>query len=82
MEKIKINCDCGKSHEVSRDQSAPKSAISMGCNFCLSCEDEAEDHYNEWYNYSDPSDVRGDPNQLLLFSITDDILKPLILNES
>lgn len=76
MATIKINCECGLSHEVSRDKEAPKNAISMGCNWCPSCEDTADDYYNEWYNYNDDDDDYGDdPNQLMLFSITDDILE-------
>ena len=81
MEKpqIKINCDCGVAHEVNRDKNAPTTAISMGCNWCPSCEETADEDYDEWYNYTDPDDPydKGDdPNQLMLFSITDEILKP------
>lgn len=79
MSKIKINCDCcHKTNEVNRDKTAPVNAISMGCNWCPNCEDRADDYYNEWYNYSDGDDDNNgyDPNQLMLFSITDDILKP------
>jgi hypothetical protein len=74
---IKINCDtCGEIHEVKRDKKAPDNAVSMGCNWCPNCEDKADDYYDEWYNYPDPDDKGDDPNQLILFSITDDILKP------
>jgi len=75
--KIKITCEtCGKVHEVKRDKEAPENAISMGCNWGPCCEDRAEDYYDEWYNYPDPNDKVDDPHQLVLFSITDDILKP------
>ena len=75
--KIKIICDtCGKVHEVNRDKEAPDNAVSMGCNWCPGCEDNAGELYDEWYNYPDPDDKGDDPNQLMLFSITDDILIP------
>lgn len=81
MQTIKMNCDCGKVHEVHRDNEAPKNAISMGCNWCPDCEDTADDYYNEWYNNNDEGDepVNTEPdvpdNQLILFSIADDILQ-------
>ncbi|SNR34694.1 hypothetical protein [Lutibacter flavus] len=89
--KIKINCDCGISHEVNRDNEAPKTAISMGCNWCPKCEDTANEYYREWYNYTDDGDSNtnygDDPKQLMMFSIADDILEnhepkkePVILN--
>ena len=61
----------------------------MGCNWCPKCEDTAEDYYEEWYNTSDgdDDDKGDDPNQLMLFSIADDILnepkkteEPVVLN--
>lgn len=80
MLTIKINCDCGKVHEVHRDNEAPKNAISMGCNWCPDCEDTAEDYYSEWYNNDEGNEsVVVEPdvpdNQLMLFSIADDILQ-------
>lgn len=81
MITIKMNCDCGKVHDVPRDLDAPKNAISMGCNWCPSCEDTADDYYNEWYNNNDEGDnysiIEPDvpDNQLMLFSIADDILQ-------
>lgn len=87
MSTIKINCDgCSMSHEVNRDTEAPKDAISMGCNWCPNCEDKATEYYEEWYNgkNDDDDDDRfgDDPNQLMLFSITDEILKKPIEEES
>ena len=84
MNTIKMNCDCGKVHELQRDSDAPKNAISMGCNWCPNCEDTADDYYNEWYNLNNndddsenktilPFDVPD--NQLMLFSIVDHILE-------
>ena len=85
MNTIKMNCDCGKVHEVQRDSDAPKNAVSMGCNWCPTCEDTADDYYNEWYNLIDNNDDDSDNkpilpddvpyNQLMLFSIADDILE-------
>lgn len=85
MENIKINCDCGKIHQVRKDKSAPKSAISMGCNWCPDCEDIAEDYYHEWYNFNDENgskEIEPDvpDNQLMLFSIADDILQNHVVN--
>ena len=89
MQKIKINCDCGLTHEVTRDKEAPKTAISMGCNWCPDCEDTAQDYYEEWYNFNEggDTDYGDDPKQLMMFSIVDDILtnhevknEPVILN--
>jgi len=75
MATIKINCDCGHSHEVRRDSDAPENAISMGCNWCPKCEDTADSYYEEWYNLSeDGENESDDPNQLMMFSIVDDIL--------
>jgi len=81
MQTIKINCDCGKVYEVHRDNEAPKNAISMGCNWCSDCEDTADDYYNEWYDNNDDGDDNQNTepdvpdNQLMLFSIADDILQ-------
>lgn len=71
MQKIKINCDCGLTHEVTRDKEAPKTAISMGCNWCPDCEDTAQDYYEEWYNFNEggDTDYGDDPKQLMMFSI-------------
>lgn len=73
MTKIKINCDCGASFDVNRDKEAPDNAITMGCNWCPTCMTENEP-YEEWYNDTDNND-NDDPNQFMLFSITDEILK-------
>lgn len=75
-----MNCDCGKVHEVRKDNSAPKNAISMSCNWCPDCEDSSDDYYNEWYNLNDGDDeIENVPeipdNQLMLFSIADDVLQ-------
>ena len=72
MATIKINCDCGKSFDVTRHKEAPASAISMGCNWCPVCMDTVSAHcyYEEWYNESDSED-RAEPtpdNQLMLFT--------------
>lgn len=80
MEAIKMNCDCGQIHIVTKDRSAPENAISMGCNWCPCCEDSAEDYFTEWYNFNNGGDEnKNDPdvpdNQLMLFSIADEILQ-------
>lgn len=83
---IKMNCDCGKIHEVGRDSDAPQNAISMGCNWCPNCEDTAENYYQEWYNLDEGesegnNDDDGDPNQLIMFSIADEILNQEVKQE-
>lgn len=81
---IKINCDtCGTQHTVSRDSDAPEGATSMGCNWCPKCEDRAEDYYNEWYNFNEggDNDNGDDPNQLMMFSIADEVLENHVPNE-
>jgi hypothetical protein len=66
--EIILTCKCGATYNLKRDQSAPKNATSMGCNWCPSCH-HSNHHYNEWYNYdakeNEPEIV--DPNQLDLF---------------
>lgn len=84
--RIKMICDCGHIYpEVPRDDDAPENATSMGCNFFPVCEHTQNDYYDEWYNFDEVGESESnDPNQLLAFSIADDILnnhvpvKPLI----
>lgn len=82
-QKIKINCEgCGNQHEVNRDKESPKSAISMGCNWCPDCEDSAEDYYTEWYNKGDSGETTPeDPNQLMMFSVSDEIESPELVTQ-
>jgi hypothetical protein len=48
--KIHRSCrNCKESIEVDKDSDAPKKAIGMACNWCLSCEDDAQKYYREWY---------------------------------
>lgn len=78
MRTIKINCEgCLKTHEVSRDKEAPSNATSMTCNWCPDCESSADNYYEEWYNLDDGDNSNyesNDPNQLMLLSITDEII--------
>jgi len=79
MARINITCDtCHETHEVTRTNEIPKTAISMGCNWCPDCEDKAEDYYTEWYNYNDEDDQDKeppiDPNQLCMPFILDEII--------
>lgn len=77
MVKIKITCEgCSKTHEVNRDNEAPKDAVSMGCNWCPDCEDSAEDYYEEWYNTGGDSKESSPDipdNQLMMPFIFDEI---------
>lgn len=78
-QKINIHCQtCLKVHEVDRDNDAPKTAVSMWCKFCPSCEDRATDYYEEGYNESDNDDLEkptepDSPNQLVLPFIIEQI---------
>lgn len=77
MATINMNCDCGYVYrDMPRDEDAPETATSMGCNWCPVCEDTAEDYYDEWYNFDEGGDYDepGDPQQLMMFSIADEIL--------
>lgn len=61
MRTIIITCDgCHEAHKVPRTQEIPARVTSMGCNWCPSCADTAEDYYNEWYNESE-SGTTPDP---------------------
>ena len=60
MSTIKITCEnCHTSHEVHRDENAPKTAISMGCNWCPACEGDADDYYKDWYNFREPGERKS-----------------------
>ena len=58
-------------HEVGRTSEIPNHVISMGCNWCPSCEDDADEYYEEWYNDSDNNDTEPTQpiNQLGLFTL-------------
>lgn len=67
MEKIKIQCEtCGQVMTVNRTDEIPPETISLGCNWCPACEDDAEGPYEEWYNDFD-HDEEADENQTELF---------------
>lgn len=85
MQTIKITCDtCNKTWDVTRDKEAPKSAISMGCNWCPDCEDKAEEDYNEWYNKGDSGEKEEDipDNQLCMPFPILEIEKSITINTS
>ena len=51
MTKINITCEtCSVTHSVNRTNEIPKDVPSRGCNWCPSCEEKAQDYYDEWYN--------------------------------
>jgi len=68
MNKILIYCiGCKKSYNVNRENEIPNNVISLECNWCPSCEDSAEDDYEEKYIYEPKEDVINvAPNQLKL----------------
>jgi len=57
-----------KTHEVTRTNEIPPNVVSLGCNWCPSCEDSADDYYHEWYNESDENESENHipDNQLAL----------------
>jgi hypothetical protein len=66
MARIKIYCKgCKTESEVDRTEEIPDDVISLNCNWCPLCEDEANDYYMEDYNYIEINEVK-DPNQLNL----------------
>lgn len=82
MIEIKINCEgCGRVHNVYRTPEIPDNVISLGCNWCPVCEDTAEDHYKEWYNYNEGEngeevpELPNNPNQLVMPFIIEETLK-------
>lgn len=53
MSRIKITCEhCNRTFEVNRTSDIPDDVESLGCNWCPACESEAEEYWDEWYNYS------------------------------
>lgn len=74
MKLININCDgCHAVTEVTRTNEIPDNVISLGCNWCPSCEDDANDYYDEWYNTGggdgDEPDEPTNPFQKDLFPL-------------
>jgi len=66
--QIKMHCQgCKTTHIVYIDINAPEGVTSMSCNWCPLCEDDADNYFEEWYNYSEPEPEINDPNQLTLF---------------
>lgn len=66
--KIEIKCTgCSSIHTVRRDTEAPHNAISMVCNWCPDCQDQADDYYEESYVLKEDDPEFVDPNQLDLF---------------
>jgi hypothetical protein len=54
MTNIIITCDgCKKSHSVYRTNEIPTQVVSLSCNWCPECEDDADDYYEEKYNYNE-----------------------------
>lgn len=75
--KINITCEgCHTTTEVTRTNEIPDNIISMGCNWCPSCEEDAEDYYDEWYNTGDGDTPQADepinPRQKEIFPLYPD----------
>lgn len=80
MARINITCDtCGKVHDVNRTNEIPRWVIGLACNWCLCCEDQAEDYYEERYIPDEEGGGRSEiptpipDNQLVMPFIFDEI---------
>lgn len=50
MNKINLYCEgCNTTIEVNRTSEIPDWVISLRCNWCPSCEDSADEYWEEWY---------------------------------
>lgn len=57
MSTINITCQtCNEVYAVRRTDEIPAHVVSMKCNWCPNCEDQADDVYEEWYDENDSGD--------------------------
>lgn len=78
QEKISLKCEtCGETHILNKTPELPAHVFNLKCNWCIKCEDRAEDYYYEWWddNENDGKEPMPDPpdNQLCLPFIFDEI---------
>lgn len=69
MERINITCQhCLKVYSSAREPEIPPHVLSLGCNWCPSCEGQVDDYYEEWYNEDEGGkDPIPEPNNQLVF---------------
>jgi hypothetical protein len=77
MDRISLTCEtCGKVHDLRKTDEIPAHVFFMRCNWCIECEDQAQDYYNEWWEESENGDNIPTPvpdNQLCMPFIFDEI---------
>ena len=70
MKDIKLICEgCGAHHDLKKTSEIPDDINLLYSNWCIKCEDNALEPYEEWYAESrleEPKII--DPNQLDLFA--------------
>ena len=83
MERIKLTCEtCHKVHDLRKTDEIPAHVLFMRCNWCIECEDKAQDYYEEWWdedenNPDKPQPIPVGDNQLCMPFIMDEIgVKP------
>lgn len=78
MQQISLYCECCmKTWTLDKTPELPARVFNMRCSWCPSCEDRAEDYYQEWWDEKDnPEDGPVAPvpdNQLCMPFIFDEI---------
>ncbi len=71
--EFKLICEAsGCVHIMNRTSEIPDHINILRCNWCINCEDKAQDYYNEWWdeeeNKIENERIPVAPNQLKLFS--------------
>lgn len=69
---FKLICETsGCIHELQKTPEVPEHITIMRCNWCINCEDKAQDYYYEWWdeeeNERENNKIPVAPNQLKLF---------------
>ena len=69
MSTIKLTCQtCKYVWDLERTKEIHADVKEMESNWCILCEDQAEDVYDEWYIYEESDPPFINPNQLKLFN--------------
>lgn len=66
---MKLICrNCKQIHRVKKTPEIPSHINTVETNWCIDCQDEADEPYEEFYIEDDKDEKINDPNQLNLFS--------------
>ena len=70
MSKFKLICEgCGAIHNLKKTSEIPGNVDKAYCNWCIKCEDNALEPYEEWHIESTQQQEKIiDPTQLNLFA--------------